>query len=133
MSCTATPTKGELQFVLALHTRTKAGGECRGPLVALTLEEAQAFTFARIFDSRSASDLLWDGFIAEADRPGLTFELCGAHWLDLACLIWMRAQQLGRRDYHEEADQLLRDVCEAAGWDPKEIVNMFQWQSARLT
>lgn len=134
MICTATPANGELEFVLSLHTRSKAEGECRGPLATLALKEAKAFAFARIFNSRSAEDLLWGGYCAsDGQRPGMFFQLCAAHWLDLACLLWMRARQLGRTDYHQEADQLLRDVCEAVGWDPKEIVNMFQWQSARLT
>lgn len=129
MSCTATPDTGELDFVLALHTRSKAEGECRGPLLRLT--------FQRIFDSRSASDLLWSGFQHEIQYGdywrGSQFDLCGAHWLDLACLIWMRARQQDSAEFHLEADQLLRDTCKAAGWDAKEIVNMFQWQRARLT
>lgn len=131
MSCTATPDTGELSFVLALHTRTKAGAECRGPLVTLSLLD-RVFIFDQIFDSPTASALLWSGYDQDASL-GFRFGLCAAHWLDLACLIWMRSQQQDRVEFYLEADQLLREVCQQAGWDAKEIVNLFQWQRARLT
>lgn len=137
MSCTATSDTSELDFVLALHTRTKELGECRGPLLALNLAEDRVFTLAKIFQSRSADDLLWAGHRGEEQRwlgPGmLLFQLCGAHWLDLACLVWMRCQQQDSVEIFMEAEHLMREVCQTAGWDAKEIVNMFQWQRARLT
>lgn len=132
MSCTATPDHDELNFVLALHTRTKDGSECRGPLLMLGLPPDKVLDFHKIFSSPSASELLWEGFSPEGVQL-MRFTLCGAHWLDLACLIWMRAQQADDFEIHVEADQLLRQVCRTASWDAKEIVNMFQWQRARLT
>lgn len=134
MSCTPTSDTGELEFVLSLHSRTKEGAECRGPLVTLPLLE-RVFLFDRIFDSPAATALMWGGFHDGPPDMGYRFDftLCAAHWLDLACLIWMRARQQDSADFHLEADELLRDICTASGWDVKEIVNMFQWQRARLT
>lgn len=127
MSCTATPDSDELEFVRALHTRSKAEGQCRGPLLRLALLADRVFDLQHIFNSRSASELLWSGYQSDGCL-GVHFILCGAHWLDLTCLVWMRGRQQDSVEYHLEADQLLRETCQAAGWDAKEIVNMFQWQ-----
>lgn len=133
MACTATPEViSELQFVLALHTRSREIGECRGPVLGLELPPVRCLTLEQIFDSKVAMDVLWAGHRSD-QLYGSTFSLCAAHWLDLAALMWMRAQQQRRVDFYDEADTLLRDVCALAGWDPKEIVNMFSWQYTRLT
>jgi hypothetical protein len=146
MVCTPTHDLTELDFVLSLTTRTKEIGECRGPLLELALWNWRALTLEHIFDSPAASDILWAGMqeqdisVTKGFRPAkkfgsgiIHFSLCAAHWVDLACLCWMRSRQHRDPEFKAEADQLLRDTCEAAGWDEKEIGNMFAWQRARLT
>lgn len=136
MACTPTHDLTELDFVLSLTTRTKEIGECRGPVLDLGLWNWRALTLEHIFDSPAASDILWAGMHEDRLRKRLGFihfSLCAAHWVDLACLCWMRSRQYRDADFKAEADQLLRDTCEAAGWDEKEIGNMFAWQRARLT
>lgn len=131
MACSPTDAATELDFVKALHTRTRDHGQCRGPLLTLFLWSWQLETLEHIFDSEPACDVLWGGF-----QPSLTtsgFQLCAAHWFDLACLTWARALQHSRPDWSAQAEVLLKDLCDVAGWDAKEIVNMFAWQRARLT
>lgn len=132
MPCTPTETKGELEFVQALLTRSRVEGQCRGPLLRLAMWSWRVLTLEQIFDSPAASDVLWQG-VHDDGIMGIHFSLCAAHWLDLACLCWMRAHTQDRADFNAEAEQLLRDVCDTAGWDAKEIVNMFAWRHARLT
>lgn len=131
MACTSTDSMTELGFVHALNQRRS--GECAGPIVQLTLWSWRVFQLERVFSSPAASDVLWSGFDGEADPYGLTFGLCCAHWIDLACLVWARALLRYRADWARAAEELLQDLCIGAHWDPKEIVNMFAWQRARLT
>lgn len=132
MVCVGTQACTELEFVHALLTRTRddptSTGQCRGPLITIRLLPFRPFSLDRILGSKAAVALLWSGY-----EMGSEFTLCAAHWLDLACLCWMRAQKEGRREWGQEAQDLLDDLCAAASWDPKEIVNMFMWQRARLT
>lgn len=133
MGCVVThPTVSELDFVRALRDRSREFGACRGPLLRLSFGAYRLATLEDTFDSAAAHDLLWAGFHPE-HLDAMDFTLCAVHWMDLSCLIWYRSHQAGRSDWHANADQLLRDTCNAAGWDPKEIENMFAWQQARLT
>jgi hypothetical protein len=122
----------ELDFVLALHTRHRNLTACCGPLLCVQISPWRAHGLEQIFDSDTASELLWSGHHS-AEEYGTSFTLCGAHWLDLTALALLRSRQHSQADWHAEADQLLREVCASAAWDPKEIVNMFQWQGTRLT
>lgn len=130
MACLPTETRGELEFVHALLARDL--GQCRGPLLRIAFWPYRVFVLEQIMDSSLASDVLWDGF-QEDGCLGVHFELCGAHWIDLAVLLLLRAMQYRRLDWSDEADQLLENVCASAGWDSKEISNMIAWQSERLT
>lgn len=132
MTCTATPDATEFDFVRAIHTRCRDVSACCGPILTLDMSLGRAFALEQIFDSEIASDLLWDGHDL-AEPYGTTFCLCAGHWIDLATLLWFRSRQARRRDWFNEADQLLRDVCTAARWDVKEILNMFRWRNTRLT
>lgn len=130
MACVSTGPLTELEFVKALNLRNH--GSCAGPVVRLTLQPWRVFLFERVFDSPIASDVLWSGFEGDTAH-GPEFGLCAAHWIDLACLAWARALERYRVDWVRAAEQLLQDLCISAQWDPKEIVNMFAWQRARLT
>lgn len=132
MPCQAAPPSTELDFVLALHTRHRKMPACCGPLLTIEMSPWRVFTLEQIFDSEAATELLWEGH-HDGQQLGTSFSLCGGHWLDLAALVWMRSQEHQRTDWYGEADQLLQDVCTAAHWDPKEIINMFRWQGTRLT
>lgn len=132
MSCTPTSTPTELDFVQALYSRLSTDYSCAGPLVHMSLWPWRVFTLERIFDNAEASDLLWSGFLSDG-YVGVHFSLCAAHWMDLACLTWIRATQSGRPDSASEAQALAQDLCFSAGWDVKEIVNMLAWRRARLT
>lgn len=127
MACTPSQATTELQFVQALGARDPHVGECCGPMLRIGLWGYRLLTLERIFDSQVATDILWGG-MHDDGALGIHFSLCAAHWMDLASLVWMRSQQSGIADWYSEADHLLRDVCAAARWDPKEIVNMFAWQ-----
>ncbi len=122
----------ELEFVQSLVTRDDTLEACKGPLLRLAFSPWRTLTLETAFDSPVATDLLWDGHHLDGIL-GVHFTLCAAHWIDLCALVWMRSRQQRRSDWHGEADQLLRDVCDTAGWDPKEIVNMFSWQHSQLT
>lgn len=132
MTCTPTSATNELDFVLALHERDRDLTSCCGPTLTLEMSLCRAFTLQQVFDSPAASDLLWGGHDLE-DPYGSAFTLCAGHWLDLTALLWLRSRNSQRADWFAEADRLLRDVCAAARWDPKEILTMFQWQRTRLT
>jgi hypothetical protein len=133
MGCSATADVSELNFVLSLNTRSRKVGECRGPVITVPLSSWRVFTLEHAFDSTVAHDVLWSGYEERSASSQMIFALCGAHWLDLSCLLWARAQQSRRGDWHSEADQLLHDVCDHAGWDVKEIINMFAWRHVKLT
>lgn len=132
MTCLPSETRGELEFVQALISRDSGIGQCRGPLLRIAFRPFRVFALEHCMDSEVASDVLWDGFCGDG-RDGVQFELCGAHWMDLAALCQMRALQYHRADWTAEGEQLLRDVCRTAGWDAKEILNMLVWQRERLT
>lgn len=132
MACLPTEVRDELEFVHAMCGRSPDQGECRGPLLRLVFWPYRLFVLENILDCQSASDLLWDGF--SGDRPqGVHFELCAAHWMDLVILCALQARRYRRQDWLNEAQHLLDGVCSTAGWDPKEIANMFAWQRERLT
>lgn len=130
MACLPTETRGELEFVQALHDRE--AGRCRGPLLRLGFWPYRIFVLEHILDSQEASDILWDGF-REDGCVGVHFELCGAHWLDLATLCAVRSRQYRRKDWVGEAEILMREICQSAQWDVREMANMFAWQRQRLT
>lgn len=85
-----------------------------------------------LFDSEGASEILWSGFHFDYGE-GFEFRMCGGHWLDLICFMWVRAQQRSDTGWMLYAGDLLQDLCFVARWDVKEIVNMFAWQRSRLT
>ena len=133
MACTVTaPARTEFEFVRALHDQAREPGTCFGPVLQLSFSALRLSVLEEAFDSDQAHDLLWEGFHPEV-VDAMAFSLCASHWLDLSCHVWLRARVLGRFDWHSAADRLLHDTCEAAGWDTKEIANMFVWQQARLT
>lgn len=128
MACEPTPARGELEFVQALLARERLG-ECRGPLLPLVLTRMTVFQLETMSASQMVTDLLWDGH----QQFGNLFQLCAAHWVDIATLAGFRARSSGRLDWQSEAERLLRAVCTAASWDAKEISNMFSWQRQFLT
>jgi hypothetical protein len=130
MPCLSAEPCSELDFVRALQDRPE--GECKGPSIVQTLWSGRVLLLERIFDSQIACDVLWSGYLVDRS-DGLVFDLCAAHWFDLACFAWARSRQQSRRDWAWAAEELLQDLCHEAGWDAKEIVNMFAWQSTRLT
>lgn len=127
MGCEPGLRYSELDFVLAMGERDARKGECAGPVVPLRFWPYRVFVLEHVLDSKAASDLLWDGF---RDDPykGVAFELCAAHWLELAAVVEVRAAQYGRDDWAFMGRTLALDLCESAEWDPKEIVNLFAWQ-----
>lgn len=132
MACLPTEVSDELDFIHALMRRTSSFSQCCGPLLRIAFWPYRVFVLEHVLNSQQASDMLWDGFL-EDGCVGVHFELCGAHWMDLAGLCQFRARQYRRDDWSTEAEQLLRDICVTARWDPKEILNMIAWQRERLT
>ena len=132
MTCTPTDAHTEMEFVHSLTTRSREVGECRGPLLRIALWSGRVVELQRIFHSRIADELLWSGVHPDG-ALGIHFSLCAAHWVDLAALCWVRARGQAKREWAVEALRLLRDVCQVAGWDAKELSNMLSWHGARLT
>jgi len=128
--CTGTGTQTELEFVHAL--RTRAAGRCCGPAVILPLVAYRIEVLESAFTSR-AHELLWDGLVPVEDDDRLLFRLCAAHWMDLSYLVAMRGRDQHRGDWLGESVTLLKQICQGAGWDLKEVGNMMQWQRVALT
>lgn len=115
-----------MDFVASLVGRS---GECRGPLLQLSFS---GYRLEVLEESLRTADRLWDGF--DGDSGGLlAFSLCAAHWMDLSYLSGVRAREYHRLDWFNEASALLRQICEVARWDEKEISNMLTWQRVQLT
>lgn len=74
--------------------------------------------------------LLWVGLVS---RDRMVFQFCSAHWLDLARLCGLRAVQHQRSDWFAVGGALLRVMCHASSWDPKEIANLLRWQTFAST
>lgn len=131
MGCVGTGTITELDFIASMANR--GADQCRGPIVDLSFSAVRLDTLETAFDSDQASGLLWGGLVHRTDGAWLTFGLCAIHWMDLASLVGVRARQYVRGDWMAEASILLNQVCEQAGWDPKEISNLLTWQRVQLT
>jgi hypothetical protein len=129
MGCEQGSKYSELNFVQAMARRDARKGECVGPLISLRFRPYRVFVLEHVLDSKEASDLLWDGF-RDDPHEGVAFELCAAHWLELAAVVEIRASQYRREDWAFMGRTLALDLCESAQWDPKEIVNLFAWQRA---
>jgi hypothetical protein len=62
LSCTTEYlSMSELDFVLALHTRHRNLTACCGPLLCVQISPWRAHGLEQIFDSDTASELLWSG------------------------------------------------------------------------
>lgn len=131
MVCAGTARMTEFEFIQSMADRGR--DECRGPLVELSLSAVRLDILETSFQSQIAVGLLWQGLVPHTDGAWLTFQLCAAHWMDLASLTSVRARQYLRGDWLAEASVLLNDVCRAASWDPKEISNLLTWQRVQLT
>lgn len=132
MTCLPTEACDELSFVRAVSARSPQVDQCAGPSLRISFWPYRVFILEHILASKEASDILWDGF-REDDQHGVHFELCAGHWMDLATVCGLRARQYRRADWADQAQILLGQVCTVAGWDAKEIANMFAWQRLRLT
>jgi hypothetical protein len=130
VGCSGVDRSTEFEFIRQLADRRP--NECRGPLIGHIFSGYTVAGLEESFQSESAHDLLWDGFLPDCDT-GLAFELCAAHWMDLACLTTARSRQHARRDWHALATFVLRETTTAAGWDLKEISNLLVWRRVPLT
>jgi hypothetical protein len=126
VGCTGTGAITEFDFIKS--TRDRSPEECRGPLVALSLTGHRLDTLEQSFHSQRAHELLWNAYDPDPLTDRVTFKLCAAHWMDLSYLAGMRARLIGRREWMSEASALLKEVCQGARFDPKEIANMIAWQ-----
>ncbi len=125
-TCARGTAMDELEFVQSLSRRTLTG-ECSGPVLHMALTAWRLFSLEQCLASQQAMEMLWDNY-ADDSAQGVHFALCAAHWMDLCALAWLRAEQARRSDWRSEAFYLVRQLCTTAGWDAKEIVNMFAWQ-----
>lgn len=132
MACVPTGAMDELGFAQALALRDQQIGQCRGQLIRMTFWSYKIFVLEQILDAEAASDVLWQGFVGDT-TDGITFELCCAHWFDLAVLTELRAVQYQREDWFEASSRLFESLCSLVGWDAKELVNMVAWSRERLT
>src|ERR1700759_2573780 len=102
MVCRPAASLSELDFAHALFSRDEQLNTCTGKLILMEFWSYQVFLLEEILDSEAASYLLWDGFPRDGETT-MGFELCCAHWFDLAVLTEFRAAQHGRRDWAETA------------------------------
>jgi hypothetical protein len=131
VSCTGSVCRTELDFITAL--RRRGSGACCGPLLTLALVTRRLETMeTALAHSERAGEVLWAGFV-RGDDPPFRFALCAGHWLDIGFTIQIRAIRLQQLIWRNESINLLRQVCQEAGWDPKEISNMMTWQRVLLT
>ncbi len=133
MGCQPPMTRAtEYEFIASM--RHRAPGQCRGPALSLPLsayrlellEEAAVGAPALV-------ERLWDGFQPWAECRQLSFTMCAGHWFDLSYTAGVNARRTGRRDWFDAAGALLSQAMDIAGWDPKEIANMVNWQRVSLT
>ncbi len=133
MQCVGTGAQTEFEFIRSLRDRGREGfGECRGPLLTLTLSGHGLQTLEDSLMSCGAHETLWSGFQRSA-AADMAFTLCAAHWMDISHVAGNHARQYQRTDWFAEASSLLKRTLHTAGWDPKEIANMVAWQRVQLT
>lgn len=128
MACVGSDKITEYDFVTKLDSRRFE--DCLGPLVALAFTGYRLSVLEESLDVPGAHECFWEGYIP-ADSCRLTFRFCAIHWMDLAYLAGTRARQQRRSDWWGEANVLLKETCEAADWDVKEISNLLRWRAHR--
>lgn len=132
MGCVGTEAISEFEFVQSL-ARRDSSDQCVGPLVTLTLGGYVLGTLEDSLYTEGEYQALWDGFTDDQPSGKPAFELCTAHWMDLAYRTGMRGRRLLRNEWVGLATSMLDNTCRAAVWDPKEISNLFMWRGVSLT
>ena len=117
----------EMDFVASLKGRNH---DCRGPLLSLTLPHQHVTGIGDSLAGRD--DKLWSS-IDTTSGDAVTFTLCAAHWLDLSYLTGVSGTLNCRRDWFLIASELLHQILNGAGWDPKEMSNLLAWRRGQLT
>ncbi len=131
MGCTDASALTELEFVHEL--RGLALDACAGPLVTLPLVAYRLEIVEASLTHEWQHHKLWDAFLVRTDDDRMLFQLCVAHWMALAYIVRYAAVRVNDAHRFNESVTLERQVCQAVGWDVKEIHNMIAWQRVRLT
>lgn len=132
MSCTGTAPVTELQFATLLRDGDRDLFDCCGPTITLAFTAITVATLEDACESALARELLWSGYCPQY-LDQVVFTLCVGHWMILACLAGTRGRAYDRGDWLGSATTLLARICQHAGWDIKELVNMLSWQRTQLT
>ena len=130
MDCTGTDLITELELVQRLNQHPE--DICIGPLVTLTLTQARASLLLgvlAVFEDPPPLSFLPVGRL----HPDVRLRLCGRHWLDLCYLCGVGACMVDSADLFTNTSWMLREACAGAGWDAKEISNLFAWRRVQLT
>jgi len=119
----------EWEFFRATRTREPDG--CCGPLLKLEISDQQFHRIDEAINDGRARDLLT---LQDDESPQpLWFLLCAAHWMDLIYVVGVKAVTQQEAVWFNTATVLLVQVCQAAGWDPKEVANLVKWRILSLT
>jgi hypothetical protein len=121
----------ELEFVQALNIRLP--GTCLGPGVALAVPYTRMVMLEDALREPLAIDFVWDRLIKDEITEQPLHAMCAAHWLDIASLVSVNARGHENAAWAELSSWLLINICRTAGWDPKEVSNLFIWRRVPLT
>lgn len=121
----------ELEFAYSLWSRE--GSECRGPLAKLTLRGHAFKGIVAALDCLDASRALIsraDGMVTAA---GGRFEMCAAHWYDVAMVVGGMAEAHKQPVWQQLNTSLFIMISKAVGWDYREVMNRFtSFRQAKL-
>lgn len=130
--CAATGRLSEPEFVAEYARSGVLSPACGGALIPQQLPAWRLELIEQHATTAAASDRLWLNVQPEA--PGyLTFTQCAMHWMRLAAALTIGAVNARCPGAFEEARRIVTDTTNLAGWDQKEIANLFRWQRVQLT
>lgn len=124
MPCQEGSAIGELEWVSEYAARDP-GLACRGPLVHIGITPRYAVLAADAVRATPLHEVLWE---SSCEANPWAWDLCVAHWLDVAYLIGRRGIRGDGTSWLVLSNALIRAVVDMLGWDRKEIANLQRWR-----
>ncbi len=119
---------------LACATKRRLAADCAGGLITHSFSAWRLDLIEDSFvayDDPHPYDFLWNCY-TDADARRIYFTMCAFHWMEIASAITVGVHLKGEKSWLFEAERITRDTMRAAGWDQKEIINMFHWRRLRV-
>lgn len=121
----------ELEYAYSLWSRE--GSACRGPLIKLRL---RGFAYEEISAALSrvgAADVLRSTATEELTEEGGHFQMCAAHWFDVAGVLGGMAEAHENPVWDKLNSSLFMLTSRSAGWDFREMQNrLTSFKQAKL-